>query len=284
MINDAMIQRMRRAPLWAALLTVSLVTLLLGYTDLLLGTEISFSIFYLIPVTLAVFFSGRTLGLVFSFICALVWIFADVFAGLAYSSMYIPIWNTLVRLLYFIVHTFIISKLIDSVDEIREVSLHDPLTGAVNWRYFEEFANRLIKAADRDGTTITLAYIDVDNFKLVNDTWGHDAGDEVLTGLVKAVGEIVRPTDILARLGGDEFVVLFAGVGLDGAREIISRVHECASEVEVLKRRGVTLSIGAEVFSRMSDDVSPMLKDVDGLMYEIKKGGKNDYRVVEQAT
>jgi diguanylate cyclase (GGDEF)-like protein len=279
---DGLSLKIGKIGLLPAILWCALATAALGFTDLVVGTEISFSIFYLIPITLAVFLNGFGLGIAFSFICALVWVVADLEAGLRVSSWIIPAWNTLVRLGYFLFHAALLARLLEAIRAVKDLSLHDPLTKAANWRLFEEYANRLLKSATRSRRKITVAYIDVDNFKKVNDTLGHGVGDEALIAIARAIQSEIRPDDLVARLGGDEFAVLLDGADFAASRDALERIVGRVGAAMRERSWPVTLSVGAMVFSVIPSSIGPMLKIVDDLMYEVKKGGKNALRVVEQ--
>lgn len=259
-------------------------TFLLGFTDFLIGSELSFSIFYLIPVTLAVLFSGKKLGLIFAAICSLVWIAADFASYLSYSNPFIPVWNTLVRLAYFSFHTLLLAQLLHTIHQVNQTSLHDPLTQAANWRCFEEFANRQLKRAVRENKNITLAYIDADNFKQINDRLGHSVGDEVLINIVNQIQAQLRSQDMLARLGGDEFAILLYDTDLAQSQEVLTRLQCAVNDAMQQRQWDVTLSIGAMMFTVLPSSISPMIKAVDSLMYRVKKSGKNHCIVQAQST
>lgn len=263
-------------------LLATATTFVLGFTDLMIGSELSFSIFYLIPITLAVLFSGKRLGLIFSVLCALVWIAADLASHTNFSNPFIPVWNTLVRLAYFIFHTLLLTQLLSTISLIKHTSLHDPLTSAANWRYFEDYSNRMIKSAVRDNIPLTLAYIDADNFKQINDRLGHSVGDEVLMTIVNQIKQQLRPQDMLARLGGDEFVILLYGVDFESSEQVFQRIQAAVNQAMQARDWEVTLSIGAMVFSVLPSSLGPMLKAVDELMYRVKKNGKNNLCIQQQ--
>jgi diguanylate cyclase (GGDEF)-like protein len=248
---------------------------LLGFFDYILGAELSFSIFYLLPITLAVLMNGRALGLLISVVCASVWFFADLGAGAVYSSVFIPIWNALVRLGYFSLHCYLIGRLTDMIAAVKDLSLHDPLTKAANWRFFEEYANKAIKSAMRQKRPVTLAFLDMDDFKALNDRLGHAVGDEALVLLAETIRAGIRPEDLLARLGGDEFVILLPGPDYATADEVLRRLHAGVSKEMAERGWGVTTSMGAVTFTTLSSTVGALLSRADGLMYEAKKGGKN---------
>lgn len=228
------------------------------------------------------FLSGKGLGLVFSVVCAVAWITADILAGTHFTKFFIPVWNTLVRLGYFTINTMIIGKLLESIEQIKKVSFYDPLTNVANWRYFEEYSNMVIKSSVRLNTEIALAYFDIDNFKSINDTLGHSIGDEVLVVIAEVVKNEIRSSDLLARLGGDEFAILLLNTNFEKAEEILHNLQNKV-RIEMTRRKlDVTLSIGAIVFSVLPSTIGPMLKKVDEIMYEVKNNGKNNLKVVKQ--
>ncbi|OGJ92454.1 MAG: hypothetical protein A2487_00790 [Candidatus Raymondbacteria bacterium RifOxyC12_full_50_8] len=251
----------------------------LGITDYLTGAELSFSIFYLIPITLVTLFSNRMPGLVIACVSAGAWLGADLQAGHEYSHFLIPYWNAAVRLGYFISHTLILSSLLKTIHREKEKSLLDPLTNAANWRYFEEYSRRELERERREKKPITIAYFDLDNFKQVNDTLGHDVGDELLRTVAQLIQTALRPGDMLARVGGDEFVILLAATGYEGAQTALGRIREMV--LAEMKSRGwpVSLSIGAIAFSVLPSSIGPMIKRADELMYTIKHSGKNNLKI-----
>jgi diguanylate cyclase (GGDEF)-like protein len=265
-----------------AILIVVAITLLLFFTDYITGNEISFSIFYLIPITFAVIWNGKLWGVIFSVICAMAWIGAELLGRASYSSIFIPVWNTLVRFSYFIFHTLLISNLLESIRKLRFLSLHDHLTNSSNWRHFEEYSNSTIRKAIRERKNIALAYFDIDDFKTINDTLGHSVGDEVLREMSQSILKEIRPMDMLARLGGDEFAILIYGTDLSETKIVIDRIRKSVDETMRVHGWNVTLSIGVIVFSVLSSTIGPLIKRADDLMYEVKNSGKNNAKIIEQ--
>ncbi|MEO0137005.1 MAG: GGDEF domain-containing protein [candidate division WOR-3 bacterium] len=253
-----------------------IIVVLLGAIDYLTGYEISFSIFYLIPISISVYYFGFNLGLIFSLLSAIIWYFADIYSGHEYQHFLIPIWNATMRFGYFILHTFIMNKFIDSYKKAKTESLTDSLTGLLNSRFFYILFERELSRAKRTNKPFTLVYFDLDNFKLMNDTFGHLSGDSLLimiSGLIKAN---IRPSDIFARMGGDEFVLLFPETDYNLSKEIIKRIKDLVT-IEIMKNNwAVTLSVGAITFRRFNYNVDEMIKLVDDLMYNVKKNGKNN--------
>jgi len=254
------------------------ITLILGIVDYLLGPEFSFSVFYTVPIMLATWYAGKGAGLMMAILSTIFWLCADIAAGIQYTTLLVPVWNTLVRLAFFI----IILRLLLIVHEklLLEESLADtdPLTGLANRRYFYEQLDRENSRIRRYPEQFTVASFDLDNFKYINDTMGHDAGDELLITVASTLSNYIRTTDFSARLGGDEFAILFPFVSKESAPPMLEKLQNELLSAMKAKEWLVTFSIGAVTFTKAMDSSRDMVKLVDDLMYEVKKSGKNNIR------
>jgi GGDEF domain-containing protein len=197
----------------------------IGLFDFLTGYEFAFSLFYVIPISLVTWFAGRRLGIIASLTSAMVWLGADAATGHPYSHPLIPVWNSLIRLSFFVIITILLSTARDAMSREKELARTDSLTGAVNSRLFYELAQMEINRSKRYEHSFTIAYIDLDNFKTINDQFGHLTGDQVLRTVVCYTKAQLRRTDVLARLGGDEFALLLPETSQESARIAISRLQ-----------------------------------------------------------
>jgi diguanylate cyclase (GGDEF)-like protein len=145
----------------------------------------------------------------------------------------------------------------------------------MNRRAFREQAVIEIERSRRFGRIFTIAYIDLDNFKLVNDEFGHEAGDGLLKDLVAAIRRNTRASDVLCRLGGDEFAVLLPETGGEAALVAFSRVRDAYLARMTELDYPVTMSVGLITYKDMPEGFDAMLNAADNLMYEAKKSGKN---------
>ncbi|MDD5222655.1 MAG: GGDEF domain-containing protein [bacterium] len=247
----------------------------LGYFEYITGPEITLSIFYLIPIAISAWFTGRNSGIFISLIAGATWLIVDLASGNVYSKPWILYWNTLVRLGFYLITSLALSLLKKEYDEKRTLANFDFLTGAANSRYFSELAVKEIESAKRYKRPFVLAFIDLDNFKAVNDKFGHSTGDDVLREAVKVIQSGVRSMDIVARLGGDEFVVLFPEIGYEKALKAISRIEEKLLERMKENSWPVTFSIGVADFPVPPISVDAMIKKADLLMYSAKKSNKD---------
>jgi diguanylate cyclase (GGDEF)-like protein/PAS domain S-box-containing protein len=160
--------------------------------------------------------------------------------------------------------------------EIYEMAFHDALTGLPNRYLFNEFMQ---KALDR-GESIAVMFLDLDRFKLINDTFGHDLGDVLLIEAGKRLAQSVRKQDIVARQGGDEFIILLEGTGRLEAEEAAKKIMEQFTEPFLLEGEEVftSPSIGISLYPRDGSDLNTLKKNADAAMYLAKKCGRNNYQ------
>lgn len=251
------------------------IVALVGVLEHLAGIELFFPIFYLIPIFLVTWFTARWIGIMISIVSAMVWLLADFSSGHTYSHPAIPYWNMSVRLGTFLVITFILSALKSALEEEKELARTDPLTGIANRRYFIELANAEINRACRYKHSFTIVHIDLDNFKTINDCFGHSTGDTLLRLVANTIRNNIRATDIVGRLGGDEFAILLPETGPEPAEVITHKVQKVNLDVMQKNEWPVTFSIGVVTFVSPPSTVDEMLKISDGVMYAAKKTNKN---------
>jgi len=249
----------------------AILALLVGVPDYFFGSKVSFSMFYLIPVALTSWYAGRTAGMLVACVSAATWLTVDIFSGVAYTSPYIPIWNALVMSTFFIIVAYLLNAFKREKSSARE----DYLTGLGNRRHFFELADAEIRRSSRYAHAFTLAYIDVDDFKAINDRFGHAEGDALLKSIALDIRESIRKTDIAARLGGDEFAVLLPESNAEAAAGFFDKLHKKISQAPWGDGRSVTFSIGVVTFINAPSSIDEMIKIVDRLMYEAKNSGKN---------
>ena len=177
------------------------------------------------------------------------------------------------------VHGDLIKRLAEVEKEnkhLRSLSLTDALTGLYNYRFFYKQLEIEMARTRRTGHSCSLMMIDLDNFKLLNDTWGHVEGNNFLVEVASTVGQNVRPTDILCRYGGDEFAVIMPATGLFDAMRIGQRLRECLSAIPWKLDHAVSASIGlAEYLPDSEGDASAFIDMADRALYKAKKTGKN---------
>lgn len=273
-ITSFLERRSRPFVVTAALLLVAL----LGVLDYLNGPEVSLLIFYVVPVFVAAWYGGRRAGLVACAASGLSWLFVAYATSHHFSNPVIAYWNATVRLGFIVILAHFVASFRRSLVQERLLARTDYLTAAFNGRSFAEAAASEISRADRHGHTFSVAFMDVDDFKLVNDRLGHSAGDRLLRLIADTVRENVRAVDVVARLGGDEFAVLMPETDERAAQIVIRRVRR--ELLEAARKEGwpVTFSAGIITWVEPPAGVDEMLRAADELMYAAKRHGKNTVR------
>ena len=163
-------------------------------------------------------------------------------------------------------------------ERLREMAMQDELTGLYNRRHFVELAEAEVARARRTGMPLSLAMLDIDHFKAVNDVFGHPVGDLALREVARAMRETLRTSDVPARIGGEEFVVLLTDTALDGAMAVTERLRERVGRAEVSAGRErvarFTVSAGVAELAP-AERIESLLKRADEALYRAKEEGRN---------
>jgi diguanylate cyclase (GGDEF)-like protein len=266
---------LKKASITSIIIITIFLVILVGVTDYYTGREISFSIFYLMPILLVTWYASRILGIYFSMLSSLEWLVADQLTNPNYSHFTVPFWNMSVRLSFFLIIVFVVSRLKLALEREKKISRTDPLTGVSNARNLYEYAEREIERARRYGHLFTAVYLDLDNFKYINDHFGHLIGDQVLKTVASALLENIRTIDLIARLGGDEFVILLPEISNEDAHKVFNRIQNILLELMTKNNWQVTCSIGMVTFTEPPSSVDTLIREADDLMYMAKRNGKN---------
>ena len=259
----------KRSKLFLAVagIVFSLVT---GVVDYSAGPDTSLEAFYLLSIVGVAFFAGRRAGTATALASAAIAVIADLKFHPA-----ILYWDEVMTLTVFLGAAWIGAVLKRAVEREQELARTDYLTRAANRRAFFETAGNEISRARRYPRPLTVAYVDLDNFKPVNDRFGHDVGDHLLCMVTDIMKSNTRTHDIVARLGGDEFAILLPETGQEPARVVMDRIHTRLTEAMRAKGWPVTFSVGVVTFASPPASVDKMIKHADDLMYAAKRGGKD---------
>jgi diguanylate cyclase (GGDEF)-like protein len=244
----------------------------------LTGPEFAFSVFYVLPISLVSWHVGRWAGILVSTFSVLAWLAADLAMVGSYSHFFVPILNEALRYLVFLTISFILAALKNALERERALARTDPLTRLPNRRAFYELAEIELQKCCRHRRPITTVSIDIDDFKRVNDSFGHQAGDDLLCLVADIIRCNLRTTDLAARFGGDEFAILLPETGADAARTAVQRLQGQLLEAVRTREWPVTFSIGVVTFNDAPEAVDEMVKRADDLMYAVKQSGKNSIR------
>ena len=254
----------------------------IGFVDYEIGVDLSLPIFYLVPIAIASWYANCKAGIFLSALSSLVWLWADM-ATSPLAAAWLPAWDLIVRMAFFAVASYLISTQKQDYKRERLLARLDGLTSIYNRRTFMEILQTEIARSRRYQSSFTLAYLDVDNFKAVNDKLGHEEGDRLLADLAGQIRALVRASDTIGRLGGDEFAILLTQISASQAERSLQRVH-AQLQLSVGRRWPVNFSVGAISFSRNAVSADEAIAQADRVMYEVKRTGKSRlaFRVVEE--
>jgi diguanylate cyclase (GGDEF)-like protein/PAS domain S-box-containing protein len=158
--------------------------------------------------------------------------------------------------------------------ELEFLSTHDNLTGVYNRSKFDELLNYEMEQFYRYKKVFSLAICDFDNFKIVNDTYGHQVGDDVLIQSIKVIKDAIRESDVLARWGGEEFTLLLPHTSKDKAELVLEKIRESIQNNKLKSVGNITVSCGlSEV--RQDDTITSLMKRIDDALYHAKENGRN---------
>lgn len=245
--------------------------LIIGLLDLVTGTEISFSVFYLIPVVLISWCSGKTLAYLICVLSALVWFLVEYSTNYSYTQAWIPYWNAIVRLTFFLVIAQLLVQLKSYLEREEGLQRIDAVTGAKSGASFKEAFRLLFNIAVRHKQPTTLVRVGLNNFDYVIDTMGRTEGNRVLQTLVMAMTLSVRSTDVVGRISGDEFAIVFPHTSEADAKQVIDKLH--VKLVGLLGDRGwpIGLTFAVVIFHDYPKNYWEALKHVDGLARRVSE-------------
>lgn len=257
------------------LLSVALI-LVIGVLDFVTGYDLSFGLFYTAPIILLSWYVSRPAALLGALLCAITWYFANSFEAPALIHQPVLLWNSAIRLGFFVAIVYPLNALREAYTRERMAARIDPLTGVANSREFKESAKVELMRARRVGYPLTLLYLDLDDFKTINDTLGHSAGDKLLMRIGHALKGALRATDLVGRLGGDEFAILLPDTTEDQATPVIRKIEQAVLSEANAMELTVGVSIGATTLSTLPAIIDEMIAMADARMFQAKNAKRSN--------
>jgi diguanylate cyclase (GGDEF)-like protein len=250
--------------------------LLIAALDVFSGVELRVFPLYYLPITFAAWYLGWLGAVAAAALSTFGWYASNQLAGMEFSHAVIWAGKCFSQGLSFATVGLLVTALKSTMARERTLSRMDLLCPLLNRRAFFEESVRLLALCRRSKRPITLAYLDLDNFKAVNDSRGHKAGDDLLCTVARVLTTSIRSSDVAARLGGDEFVILLPEVGPEQAQWVLERLRAaiCQSPHPDLPSP-VSVSVGAVTYMVAPDDLDMMVQMADSVMYSAKNEGKN---------
>lgn len=255
-----------------------ITTAVIGYFDHQTGAHISMMLLYALPILTAARLCGKNEGIAISVLAATCWFIVNYLHKPAEISDAIISWNAFTRLGIFTLLAYTISlqaRLRRALEREKLRADTDRLTGLLNKGAFRERVEEEIQRAKRYSHPLSLAFIDLDNFKQVNDIQGHARGDKLLQQVSETIVHAIRKTDFAGRIGGDEFTICFPETGDEQVRLAIKKLVQSLDIMTSQSGWQVTASVGVVTCREICDTYDALLGKADKLMYVAKEKGKN---------
>jgi len=252
---------------------------LIGLFDYYSGTEIRIYPLYFLPLSVAAWHFGWIGGISGAISATLAWIVSNRIAGMNYTQDYVWILNAFTQFTAFLTIALVLTWARELLRHEQGAARTDAITGLPNMRAFYELVKLSTTSCIQHARPLTLAFIDIDNFKCVNDRHGHARGDALLLEVAAALRAMVRATDHVARIGGDEFVICMPETSDTQARPLLERLHADLAIRLYTENCNVSSSIGALSWKVPSTSVAAMISEADKVMYQVKSSGKNRVEV-----
>lgn len=262
-----------------AIFLLALVTVvIIAYSDFLTGAHISVMLLYAFPVLLSAWYCGKLESLFIAFAATAGWLIINLLDQSSGESLGIVSWNAFNRFGMFALIAYAVSlqvKLRLALEREQLKADTDRLTGLLNKEAFRERSEQAIAHARRYNHPVSLAFIDLDNFKQVNDTQGHARGDKLLQEFSETIIATIRKTDIAGRIGGDEFCIFFPETDHIMVRAAVEKLTRALDIMTSQSGWQITASLGVVSCKEIDETFDALLGKADKLMYEAKSRGKN---------
>ncbi len=263
-----------------------LLVLAIGGLDTITSYDLSVTFLYLFPVTLIAWYEGGLPAALISIFSTVTWAVSDLMSGHIYSNSAVPAWNALLVLGIFLIVAYSITAIKTLLIKERRHARIDDLTGVANIRFFYEQARIETSKSAINKQPLTLAYIDIDNLRRVNDTLGHVAGDYLLHEAAHIMRSTLRSTDIISRLGGSKFAILMPGTKNENATAIIYKVQDHLLDMVKNNSWPVTFSTGVVTCEDTTYPIDWLIKMAEDLMNAAKEAGNNmvEYKTLDSSS
>jgi diguanylate cyclase (GGDEF)-like protein len=246
------------------------------YVDLVTEADLVAAMLYVSVCGLLYSIRSPAVHIAFCLLCTLLNAIAGYYE-LHYVDFENVVFNRIIATMVLYSVSFLLYRNSQSENVLKRLATTDPLTGALNRRHFMELMSREQRRAERYNAVYSVLMIDIDHFKRVNDTYGHQIGDQAIQAMSGACLKALRPTDLLARYGGEEFIITLTHTDQPGAAKVAERLREAVTQIELPTDQGVlkfTISIGVSTFFKRSL-LEEIIARADQALYQAKTSGRN---------
>lgn len=254
---------------------------LVAWLHFISGLAYDFHLLFILPVLFVAWFAGAVPGCAMAVLSVLLWYWADRLLLGAQVDLFPLLFNKAMRLAIFLTGVWLLRKLCTVLERESRLAREDALTGLPSRREFYSQGRRALALAHRQSAPFTAVFIDLDYFKEVNDTLGHETGDQLLRAISAALRAHLRASDIAGRLGGDEFALILPGMGYGSVVRYVEELRRRLLRAMQQEGWPVTFSIGVASYCRAPDNFDRLLARADALMYEVKNSGRDNILIRE---
>ncbi len=266
---------LERLPRWGRFLAGTVAVGAIGALDYLSGYQVSLAALYVVPILLAAWYIDRTAAFALAALSAAAAFVSDEMGGKPYPNWLYAAADFTSALCVNVILAVLLSSLKLALEREKQLARTDPTTGVFNGRWFRELLDTEIERLRRYHRIFSLAYLDLDGFKVLDDTHGHATGDAMLRTVAETVKRHLRAADVLARLGGDEFAILLPETSAAAAESVVAKLIEAIHGSVDDPSRAVTFSVGLVTFAAAPSGTHEALRLADELMYQAKAQGKD---------
>lgn len=248
--------------------SILLITAILDYAT---GIEFRVFLFYAFAIGIYTWYLGKRVAILAILASMTCWLLNEYVGGRQYERPIAWVWNAGITLAALCFFAFLTYSLRLYIEALQKLANFDELTGLLNRHALMNRLEHTIERSRRRGHPVSVAFLDLDRFKEVNDTRGHRAGDQILRELAQSLHHSLRRNDMIGRMGGDEFAVVFPHAPAPTAQRLLERLAADFSERAAVHAPGVTISVGVVTFTRKTMwDAERALRAADELMYKAK--------------
>lgn len=247
----------------------------IGYLHYITGPLIEFHLFFFIPIIIASWFTSQFFSYLILLLVIVSWTLGDYLIVKKNENLLPFSLNAVMHALIIIYLNYLLGYIRQLLIKESQLAREDSLTKISNRRGFYEYGETAVSTANRLQLPITGIFIDLDEFKSINDTYGHKTGDKLLYEIAQIIKEGIRKTDVVGRLGGDEFCIILLNVDSKQAKDFSENLRTKLNEK--IRQHGWKTTISMGVVSYESTPVSfqDLIQGADNLMYQVKKNGRN---------
>lgn len=258
-------------------IAVIAIVFAISYLHLIAGPLFEFHLFFFIPIIIASWFTSNSFSYFILGLVIFSWTIGDYLITKETINPLPFAFNAVMHACIIIYLNYLLGYIRQQLIKESQLAREDSLTKILNRRGFYENAETVFSTAHRHQLAVTCIFIDLDEFKSINDTYGHKTGDQLLYETAQIIKANIRKTDIAGRLGGDEFCIILLNVNSNQAMDFSENLRNTLNEKMQQHNWNTTFSMGVVSYDSAPESFQDVIQQADNLMYQVKKNGRNGF-------